>query len=112
MIHFSLTQFARKWAAFARNTGGATAVTFALAAPALVGATGAGLDYSHLQAEKTRIQTIADGSALAAARELRLGNSNTTTATSVAQNYVNAGAGNASLTFSSSIPSDNSSINM
>ncbi len=114
MIHLSLTAFAMKWALaarrFARDASGATALTFAVAAPALIGAAGADLDYSNLQAQKVKMQSVADGAALAAARELRLGNSNNTTATNVAQNYVNAGALGASARFSSSIASDNSSI--
>lgn len=70
-----------------------TAVTFALAATALVGATGFAVDYANLSAFRSDLQAIADGSALAAAREYRLGNASTQTISQVATAFAQAELG-------------------
>ena len=96
--------------AIVRDARGGAAITFAMALPALLGVTGAGLDYANLYTQKSRLQAVADGAALASARELRLGNTSSSTATQVAQNYVNSNSVGASIAFTDVIASDNSAI--
>jgi len=93
---------------FAKDARGGTATVFAIAFPAILAVAGASVDYANLQGQKARLQAIADGAALAAAKELRLGNASALTATQVAQNYV--AARNANINFSASVASDKSSI--
>ncbi|NLH82655.1 MAG: pilus assembly protein [Phyllobacteriaceae bacterium] len=71
---------------FADRRGG-TAVTFAMVGTALVVAASVAVDYARLAGEKSQLQTIADQSALAAAREFRLGNADTGTITTVATTF-------------------------
>jgi Flp pilus assembly protein TadG len=95
---------------YLRDARGSTAITFALALPAMLGAGGAAIDYASTMAAKAKLQAVADGAALASAKELRLGNSSATTATQVARAYVTSALPDPSVVFSDSVASDNSSI--
>lgn len=65
-------------------------VTFALVGAALIGGTGAAVDYANISAKRTAMQTAADSAALAASREFRLGNAGVTTIEVVAKNHAEA----------------------
>lgn len=75
---------------FQRNESGNIAITVAIAVPVLLGAVSVGVDLTSLNQSKTQLQSIADSAALAAAREMRLGNANQQTIDQVARNYVNS----------------------
>jgi hypothetical protein len=87
--------------------------TFALSLPILLGCVGLATDYSNWSRAKAVIQSAADQSALAAARELRLGNSNASTISQVAQNFALAalasGAGT-NPTITTQVASDQSNV--
>lgn len=70
-----------------RNAGGSTAVSFAVALPALFGAVGVATDYGILEMKRSHLQNVADQSAIAAVRELSLANSKNETVESVADSY-------------------------
>ena len=75
---------------FKRNESGNIVITVAIAAPVLLGAVSVGLDMANINQSKTQLQAIADSAALAAAREMRLGNAVQQTIDQVARNYVNS----------------------
>lgn len=58
---------------------GGVAILFAFLLPVALGFAGVTADYASLSAHRTKLQAVADASALAAAREFRLGNANITT---------------------------------
>ena len=66
---------------------GGTALTFAIAGSALLIAGAGAVDYARLTGVRSDLQTIADQSSLAAAREFRLGNANAGTIATVASAY-------------------------
>ena len=67
----SLLTIAKRYAArFAAETGGAVAITFALAVLPLLGAVGAAVDYSRLSLAHTTKQSAADAAALAGAKAM------------------------------------------
>ncbi len=82
---------------FADRRGG-MAVTFALASPLLFAAGGFAIDYANVMALRGSLQTIADGAALAAAREFRLGNADAQTISTVAGNHAAGALATAGLT--------------
>jgi len=69
---------------------GGTAMMFALVLPVTLAAAGGAIDYANLTTQRSKLQAIADESALAGAREFRLGNANPTTVTRAAANFANA----------------------
>lgn len=77
---------------FLRDRRGNIALTFALALPALGVGAMAAIELSTLSNNKSRLQSIADGAAIAGAREMRLGNANETTILNVVRNFVAANA--------------------
>lgn len=87
-----LAGLARACASFGRHRGGNVAIVFSLAAPALLVAMGATIDYAGAISGKRNLQTIADNAALGGARATRLGNA---TQTSVSQTVANIVAANA-----------------
>jgi hypothetical protein len=66
------------------DKGGNIALTFALAAPLLLAAAGAGVDATRYFATKAALQEIADGAALAGARQFFLDSTSGTTPKAVA----------------------------
>lgn len=70
-----------------RNTSGMSAVSFAIALPALLGAVGVATDYGFLEMKRTRLQSVADQSAITAVKELALANSTDASITAVADSY-------------------------
>ena len=58
---------------------GAIGLMFALILPMVIAFAGVSVDYASLSAQRTKLQAVADGAALAAAREFRLGNANVQT---------------------------------
>jgi Flp pilus assembly protein TadG len=73
-----------------RMTGceqGAFLPIFALALPVVMGATGIVVDYSTMSQTKNRLQAVADSTALAAAREFRVGTASARTMQQVAEAY-------------------------
>lgn len=81
-----------------RDARGGTAATFAITGALLVAAGGFAVDYANVMSLRGSLQTIADGAALAAVRELRLGNASAQTISQVASAYANAALSSAGLT--------------
>ncbi len=75
---------------FLRDRSGGTFVAFSLTITGLLGATGAAVDFIHLSNRQAQLQTIADASALAAAREFRLGNASLSIVSQAAVTHANA----------------------
>jgi Flp pilus assembly protein TadG len=80
----------RRLRAFCADRRGGVVTTFTLMALVLISAGGAALDYTNLVRVRADLQSIADTSALAAAREFRLGNADATTIAAVAQTHAGA----------------------
>ncbi len=81
---------------FLGDRRGATAMAFAVFAVGLVGAAGAAVDYTTMTTTRTRLQAIADASALAGAKEFRLGNAVVSTVSQVARTYAEQSLANQS----------------
>ena len=64
---------------FLADSMGTTALAFALAMPAVLGALGVAVDMGMLQAKRTQLQQAADGAAIAAAKELTVSTSDAKT---------------------------------
>ena len=73
--------------ALLRDRRGGTAIIFALAMPAVVGAAAVSLEYVSASNNRAKMQATADAAALAAARELSLAQNSSSNAGTVAQNY-------------------------
>jgi Flp pilus assembly protein TadG len=73
-----------------RNSNGSTATSFAIAAPALLGAVGIAIDYGILEMKRTHLQNVADQTAISAVKELSLANSTDVAITSVADSYAHS----------------------
>jgi Flp pilus assembly protein TadG len=59
---------------FRGHQTGNIALNFAIVAPVLMGFVGVAVDMASLNQSKAQLQSVADSAALAAAREMRLGN--------------------------------------
>jgi Flp pilus assembly protein TadG len=70
-----------------RDTRGGIAVTFSLALVPLLGCVALAVDVSTWYAARAQIQNVADGAALASARELRIGNATSAQVTAAARRY-------------------------
>ncbi|MBL8588603.1 MAG: pilus assembly protein [Methylobacteriaceae bacterium] len=81
---------AARLAALRRCRRGGVALNFALVAPALLIAAGMAVDYAQMTDLRRKMQEAADAAALAAARELRLANTDPQRARELAQKYVDA----------------------
>jgi len=79
------------------DRSGSVLSTFAVLSVVLVAATGAGLDYINLVNRKSDLQRIADSSALAAAREFRLGNAGALTVVQAANSFAAASLASSNL---------------
>jgi len=75
---------------FVRDRRANVMLTFALALPVLVAAAAVAVDYSFAPSTRTKMQAVADGAALYAARELQMAQTNSARIVAVAQNYVNS----------------------
>ena len=80
----------RPLAHFAPGASGGVAVTFALMAPLLFGASGFAVDYTLIGRKTSALQNAADASALTAAREMRLSNASQAVLQQIVQNQVAA----------------------
>ncbi|MCE1238046.1 MAG: pilus assembly protein [Hyphomicrobiales bacterium] len=74
---------------------GNTVVVFSIMAGALVFAGGAAVDIASITQKRAQLQAIADGGALAGAKEFRLGNADVSVVGQVAANYANQALGSA-----------------
>lgn len=72
-------------ARFLGHAGGNMAMVAAIAAPALLTAGAVAIDMSNASSYQSKLRAIADAAAIAAARELRLGNATQTTILGVAE---------------------------
>jgi Flp pilus assembly protein TadG len=70
-----------------RDHRGGIAVTFSLALVPLLGCVALAVDVSTWYAARAQIQNVADGAALASARELRMGNATSAQVTAAARRY-------------------------
>ncbi len=78
------------WRAFGRDRAGGVALTFAIAAPVLAIAIGVAIDYGRFIDMRRKMQAAADSAALAATREMRLAQNDTTRASTVARQFVDS----------------------
>ena len=74
---------------FLRSASGGVAVSFAVASPVLLAASGLAIDYATHEMKLIQLQAAADSSALSGANELALAGSNDDTIRSVATTVVN-----------------------
>jgi Flp pilus assembly protein TadG len=81
-----------------KGIGGNVVMTVALGFPALLAATGAGLDYANISSRRANLQAVADTSALAGASEFRIGTATAPMISQVVQNYAQAELGRAGTT--------------
>lgn len=72
------------------NSSGSTAVSFAVALPALLAGVGLATDYGILEMKRTHLQNVADQTAISAVKELTLANSQKVSVVSVADSYARA----------------------
>jgi putative Flp pilus-assembly TadE/G-like protein len=79
---------AKSCRALARDNSANVAIIFGLATPILFGAVGAAIDYSAGVAMRTKMQSVADSAAVAAAREFQMAKATRDTVAAVARNYV------------------------
>jgi Flp pilus assembly protein TadG len=73
-----------------RDQSGGVALPFALALGGLALGSSVAVDYSNISTQRTRLQGIADASALAAVREFRLGNASSGIIIQAAQNHASS----------------------
>lgn len=73
---------------FRCDRSGSIAIIFAIALPVLVGITAGAVDFAVSLNQKSRLQSVVDSAALAAARELSLSNAKTENVASVVQTMV------------------------
>ncbi|MGE3244971.1 MAG: TadE/TadG family type IV pilus assembly protein, partial [Beijerinckiaceae bacterium] len=93
---------------FRDDRAGNTGMIFAFAAPMLIGGAMMSIEMSQVAKGQSKLQGIADSAAIAAARELRLGNTTKDTVLSVAQSVVEARASSIGtpVVFAGDVPSD------
>lgn len=72
---------------FRRDDCGNTAVSFAISVPVVAGLVGVGLDYAGAASTRSKMQAVADGAALYAAREFQMVQANVEKVSAVARNY-------------------------
>ena len=72
---------------FMADDRGNTLVSFGVAFPLVAGAVGIGIDYSAAARVRGKMQTVADASALNAAREFQMVQANVDKVSAVARNY-------------------------
>lgn len=72
---------------FRRDARGNTVVTFGIALPFIAAAVGAGLDYSMAARMRSKMQAVADASAINGAREFQMAQANVDKATAVAKSH-------------------------
>jgi Putative Flp pilus-assembly TadE/G-like len=80
------------WRAFRRDRSANAALTFGLAAPVLFGMVAVAVDYSRAAAGKSKLQAVADGAALYAAREFQMAQSKPEVIVAAALNYARSQA--------------------
>ncbi len=88
-----MPSFTRNQTGFAAHEAGNMTMTMALALPAILIAGAVGLEMSNASAIQAKLQGMADAAAVAAARELRLGNATADAVVGVARTHVAAAAG-------------------
>lgn len=93
---------------------GGVAVMFAVAAPVAVSTILVAVELSQLTNGQSKLQAIADSAAIAAARELRLGNSTEATILSVAKSIVDSHAGSmkSPISFAGKMGADKKSVSV
>ncbi len=77
---------------FARDSGGAFLIAFALALPVLLGSVSAAVEYSRLLYRKSQLQSAADAGVLAGATMLKLANADDASVTSITRQAIDAQA--------------------
>ena len=94
------------------DESGAVGLMFAFLIPMILAVTGVSVDYASLSAQRAKLQAVADASALAAAREFRLGNAEIRTLNQAATTYANGtlAGQNLSATITPSVDLRNRSI--
>jgi Putative Flp pilus-assembly TadE/G-like len=80
----------QRFQALLRSTSGATAISFAIALPAILGAAGVAVDFGNMSYKKAQLQSAADQAAVAGAKELGVANAANTTVQSAAENFAKA----------------------
>ncbi len=101
-------------ARFIAHEAGALALSFAIAAPAMLVVAGVATDYAFLVRYRTELQAVADAAAIAGARELSLAQTQTSQVGAVVQNFVNANAVrySGSVTVKTNIAPDGTSVDV
>ena len=76
------------------DEAGSTVVIFAVMLTVLVGVSGMAIDYAQMINTQSKLQSVADASATAAAREMQLANADANKVTAVAQGYATSALAN------------------
>ena len=76
------------FSALGPSRSGNVAIVFAVSVVPLFAGIGASVDYARLTQARSKLQTIADGAALAGAQSLRLANTSSTTVSQIILNHV------------------------
>lgn len=94
--------------AFSRDLRGNVGLLFAIGAPIVFGGAYVAVELAQITASQAKLQAIADSAAIAAARELRLGNATKGIVLSIARSVVEsqAAAIGAPVSFDGDVPSD------
>jgi Flp pilus assembly protein TadG len=80
----------RRAGRFVVDEAASTMITFALATPLIVAASGAAIDYSFAASIRSKMQSTADAAVLASARELQLARADSGRIIAVANNVINS----------------------
>jgi len=97
---------------FVQHRGGSIAIAFSLVAPIMLLAVGATIDYAGVVSGKRSLQAVADAAAIAGARATRLGNATKISVASTVAHVVAANSRGASITNSTSVAADLTSVTM
>ena len=85
-------RFSQRTTKFLLNQGGALAISFAIAAPALMVVAGMATDYAFMVRYRTELQAVADAAAIAGAREMTLAQSDASQVGAVVESYITVNA--------------------
>ncbi len=91
---------------FIDSRSGQFSVALAVCLPVIGLSAGGAIDYAHLSAAKSELQTVADGAALAAAKELRLAGTQRTTVAAMAKGYVTSALPSVAVDFADELSED------
>ncbi len=91
---------------FVRSCQANAVLTFTAALPLILAVSAGAVDYTNLARARVELQSVADGSALSGAKELRLAGMRDETVVAVAENYVRGALPSVDVGFSGTVSTD------